>query len=90
MSQIQKIRRKMLEIVQDEMIMKDRIAEILKTETKTIPELSEALGYPSYEINIWLAAMVRYNEVEAVGRVDVDGYFKYELTGKKPLTKEEG
>ena len=32
MSQIQKIQRKMLEIVQDEMIMKSRIEEILKTE----------------------------------------------------------
>lgn len=90
MSQIQKIRRSMLEINQDEMIMKDRIAEILKTEPKTVPELSEALNYPSYEVNIWLAAMFRYNEVEPVGRVDVDGYFKYELTGKKSVAEEEG
>jgi len=90
MSQIQKIQRKMLEIVQDEMIMKSRIEEILKTGNKTIPELSEALSCPSYELNIWLAAMLRYNEVEAVGRADVDGYFKYELTGKKSVAKEEG
>lgn len=90
MSQVQKIRRKMLEIVQDEMIMKDRIAEVLKTETKTIPELAEALSCPSYELNIWLAAMLRYNEVEAVGRADVEGYFKYELTGKKSVAEEEG
>ena len=90
MSQIQKIQRTMLEIVQDEMIMKDRISEVLKIETKTIPELSEALSVPSYELNIWLAAMLRYNEVEAVGRADVDGYFKYELTGKKSVVEEEG
>lgn len=90
MSQIQKIRRKMLEIVQDEMIMKSRIEEILKTENKTIPELSEALSCPSYELNVWLAAMLRYNEVEAVGRADIDGYFKYELTGKKSVAEEEG
>jgi len=90
MSQIQKIRRKMLEIVQDEMVMKDRIAAVLKIENKTIPELSEALNCPSYELNIWLAAMLRYNEVESVGRADIDGYFKYELTGKKSVAEEEG
>ena len=90
MSPIQKIRRDMLAIVQDEMIMKDRIAEILKTGPKTIPELSTAIGYPSYEVTIWLSAMLRYNEVEAIGRVDVDGYFKYGLVEKQPEAEEQG
>ena len=80
----------MLEIVRDEMIMKDRIAEFLKTGPKTIPELSEAIGYPSYEVTIWLFAMTRYNEVEAIGRADVDGYFKYELVEKQPEAEEQG
>ena len=80
MSGVQRIQRDMLEIVHDEMIMKDRIAEILKEGPKTIPELSEALGSPSYEVVIWLSAMLRYNQVEAVGRANVDGYFTYELT----------
>jgi len=90
MSAIQEIRRDMLEIVQDEMIMKDRIAEILRTEPKTIPELSEAMGYPSHEVFIWLSAMLRYSEVEAIGRADVDGYFKYELVEKQSETEQQG
>lgn len=90
MSQVQKIQRSMLEIVQDEMIMKDRITDILKNGPKTIPELSAELDVPSYELTVWLAAMLRYNEVEAIGRVDVDGYFKYELTEKKPVNEEQG
>ena len=90
MSQIQKIQRQMLEIVQDEMIMKDRIAKLLKEGQKTIPELSAAMGYPSYEVTIWLSAMVRYNEVEAIGRADVDGYFKYELVEIEPVAEEQG
>lgn len=77
-----KIRRGMLEIVHEEMVMKDRIAEVLKEGPRTIPELAEALGYPSHEVVIWLFAMRRYSEIEAVGRPDVDGYFKYELVNE--------
>jgi hypothetical protein len=79
MSSTGKIRRDIREIVHDEMIMKDRIAKILKDGPQTIPELAEAIGYPSHEVVIWLFAMRRYGEVEVVGKPDVDGYFKYEL-----------
>jgi hypothetical protein len=79
MSSIGKTRRDIREIVHDEMIMKDRVAKILKDGSHTIPELSEAMGYPSHEVVIWLFAMRRYGEVEVVGKPDVDGYFKYKL-----------
>ncbi len=79
MSSNGKIRRDIREIVHDEMIMKDRIAKILKDGPQTIPELAEAMGYPSHEVGIWLFAMRRYGEVAVVGKPDVDGYFKYEL-----------
>ena len=88
MSGPQKIQRDIREIVHDEMIMKDRIAAILKNGPQTIPELSEALGYPTYEVTIWLFAMRRYGEIENVGRPDVDGYFKYELVKKAPEAAE--
>ncbi len=74
-----KTRRDIREIVHDEMLMKDRIAKILKDGSQTIPELADAIGYPSHEVAIWLFAMRRYGEVEAVGKPDVDGYFKYDL-----------
>jgi hypothetical protein len=77
-----RIRRGIWEIVHDEMIMKDRIAQILKDGPRTIPELAEALEYPSHEVTIWLFAMRRYGEVEVAGKPDVDGYFKYELVRK--------
>jgi hypothetical protein len=79
MSSNGKIRRDIREIVHDEMIMKDRVAKILKDGPHTIPELSEAMGNPSHEVVIWLFAMRRYGEVEVVGKPDVDGYFKYKL-----------
>jgi hypothetical protein len=79
MSSAGKIRRDIGEIVHDEMIMKDRIAEILKDGPQTIPEIAETMGYPSHEVTIWLFAMRRYGEIEVVGKPDVDGYFKYKL-----------
>jgi hypothetical protein len=79
MSNPGKIRRDILEIVHDEMIMKDRIRAILEDGPKTILEIAEEMGYPSYEVTIWLFAMRRYGELEEVGRPDVDGYYKYEL-----------
>jgi hypothetical protein len=89
MSSTGMIRRDIQEIVHDEMIMKDRIAKILKDGPQTIPELAEAMGYPSHEVTIWLFAMLRYSEVEVVGKPDVDGYFKYELA-KSQKRQDEG
>ena len=75
--------RDMLEIAQDEMIMRDRILDILKEEPKTILEISEILSYPSREVTIWLFGLRRYGRAEEVGRADVDGYFKYEFVEKQ-------
>lgn len=71
--------RHMLDIAQDEMVMRDRIADVLEDGPKTIPEIAEAIGYPSREVTIWLFGMRRYGRVEETGRADVDGYFQYEL-----------
>ncbi|MBT3296308.1 MAG: hypothetical protein HN919_08825 [Verrucomicrobia bacterium] len=84
MSMLKSKPRDMLAIVQDEMIMTDRIAALITQEPRTIPELAALLEAPTYEINVWLAAMRRYGSVEAVGRADVDGYFKYELAAEAP------
>jgi len=73
-------KRNMREVMRDEMIMKDRISVLLKNDgTKSIPEISEALGSPDHETVCWLMAMRRYGMVEEVGRPDLDGYFKYEF-----------
>ncbi len=83
MSTVKTHMRDMLEIAQDEFIMRDRIRDILKEEPKTILEISEILGNPSREITIWLFGLRRYGEVEEIGRADVDGYFKYEFVEKQ-------
>ena len=78
--------RSILEIAQNEMIMRDQIADVLRDGPKTIPEIVEILKYPSEEVTVWLFGMRRYKMVEEVGRADLDGYFKYELLEK---TKDE-
>jgi hypothetical protein len=90
MSPVCKIERSMLEIVQDEMIMKDRIADVLSSGPKTIPEIAEALEHSSYEVTIWLFAMRRYGSVEEIGRADIDGYFQYELVKSEDEATEGG
>jgi hypothetical protein len=71
--------RSMLDIAQDEMVMRDRIAGLLAEGPKTIPELAEMLGYSPREVTVWLFGMHRYGMVEGIGRADADGYFQYEL-----------
>ncbi len=84
MSDIQTTRlRAMLDIAQDEMIMRDRIADLLADGRRTIPELAEALGAPTREVTVWLFGMRRYGLVEEIGRADVDGYFQYELVKRR-------
>jgi predicted Rossmann fold nucleotide-binding protein DprA/Smf involved in DNA uptake len=81
MSETQTTRlRDMLDIAQDEMIMRDRIASILEQGPKKIPEIAQTLGYSTYEVTVWLFGMRRYGMVEEIGRADVDGYFQYELS----------
>ena len=72
--------RDMLDIAQDEMVMRDRIAGVLAQGPMTIPEIAQTLGYSSREVTVWLFGMRRYGMVEEIGRADVDGYFQYELT----------
>ncbi len=74
--------RDMLDIAQDEMVMRDRIAGVLAEGPMTIPEIAQTLGYSSREVTVWLFGMRRYGVVEEIGRADVDGYFQYELTNR--------
>ena len=72
-------RRDVHEVMRDEMIVRDKIRELLAEGPKTIPVLAEALEAPTQEVVMWLMAMRRYGSVEEVGRADTDGYFKYTL-----------
>jgi hypothetical protein len=72
-------RRNNLEVMRDEMIVRDKIRELLSAGPQTIPDLAGALDAPTSEVLVWLMAMRRYGVVEEVGRADANGYFKYSL-----------
>ncbi len=88
MSTTKPVIRDMLEIAQDEFIMRDRIMDILKDGAKNVNEISDILGYPSQEVMVWLFGLRRYGFVEENERADVDGYFKYEIVEKEPEQAE--
>lgn len=67
------------EVMSDEMVMKDKIVAQLEKSPKTIPEIAEALGYPSREVVYWVMAMWRYGTIEETGRPDDEGYYHYRL-----------
>jgi|YelNatPaOPRAMG01_1025707.scaffolds.fasta_scaffold09577_8 predicted Rossmann fold nucleotide-binding protein DprA/Smf involved in DNA uptake len=69
------------EIFRDELVMRDRIAALLGSGPKTVPELAAALGRPAYEVMAWVAAMRRYGRIEERGKADGEGYFAYALKG---------
>jgi len=67
------------EMLRDEMVMRDRIAALLRPGPLTIPEIAARLGEPSPEVVCWVMAMRRYGMVEEHGKADADGYFSYAL-----------
>ncbi len=72
-------RRDLGEVLRDEMVMKDRIASLLREEPKTIPEIAEALSCPVREATLWVMAMRRYGSLEEVPKPKAEDYFRYRL-----------
>lgn len=73
------IRRDLGEVLRDEMVMRPRIAAVLREGPKTIPEIAGALQRPGHEVTLWLMAMRRYGSVEELPKAKADDYFRYRL-----------
>ena len=73
-------KRGLAEVLRDEMVMKDRVVELIREEPKTIPELAAALGCPSHEVVLWVMALWRYGTVSELKRGRNEEYFKYTLS----------
>ena len=70
-------KRGLAEILRDEMVMKDKIVDLLRKEPKTISEIADALGCPSHETMLWVMAMWRYGTVVEVEKGRTEEYFQY-------------
>lgn len=67
------------EVLRDEWVMKDRIAVALQDGPKTIPEIAELIGSPSWEVTQWVMAMRRFGKLEEMPKGKADDYFQYKL-----------
>jgi predicted transcriptional regulator len=68
------------EVMRDEMHMQYVLKALLKEKPLTIPEISDALNIPSYEIFMWMMAMMRYGSVASMPKGRIDDYYQYKLT----------
>jgi hypothetical protein len=74
--------RDLREVIREEMVHKDKIMEILRDGPRTVPEISEAIGYPSHEVMFWVMGMRKYGFVAETGEPTDEGYFRYKaVTG---------
>jgi hypothetical protein len=67
------------EVLRDELVEQDRIADVLRSGPKTLPEIAAALGRPPYEVTKWVMAMRRYGRVRDLPKSRADDYYPYEL-----------
>ncbi len=71
--------RDLREVMRDELVERDRIAEVLRAGPKTLPEIADALGCPPYEVTQWVMAMRRYGRVRDLPKSRGDDYYQYQL-----------
>lgn len=71
------------EVMRDEMVMRPRIAAVLREGPKTIPEIADALGSPSPEVTFWIMALRRYGVLEEVPKPRSEDYYRYRLAGEQ-------
>lgn len=64
------------EVIREEMLMREKIAGILRVGPKTVPEIAEVLGCPPHEVMFWVMGMRKYGQVSETELTD-EGYYKY-------------
>ena len=70
-------RRDPSEVMRDEMLMRGKIADLVREEPRTIPEIAEALGCPAREVTLWVMALRRYGVLEEMPKAKADDYYRY-------------
>ena len=70
-------RRDPSEVMRDEMLMRGKIADLVRVEPRTIPEIAEALGCPAREVTLWVMALRRYGVLEEMPKAKADDYYRY-------------
>jgi len=72
-------RRDPAEVMRDEMLMKEKIASLLREGPRTIPEIAIALDCPDREVTLWVMALRRYGALEEIPKPKAEDYYRYRL-----------
>jgi hypothetical protein len=75
--------RNLHEVLRDEMVMHERICDLLKKNPMTIPELAEALDKPGWEITVWIMSMRRYGLITELPKSRAEDYFRYTILSEE-------
>jgi len=75
--------RNLNEVLRDEMVERNRVAMVLRTGPKTLPEIATALGAPAPEVTKWVMAMRRYGRIRDLPKARADDYYRYELVEER-------
>lgn len=75
--------RDLREVIREEMLMKDRILDVLKEGPKTVPEIAKAIGYPSHEVMYWVMGLRKYGHVAEMEEATDEGYYQYKAVVKE-------
>lgn len=67
------------EVMREEMVMRDRIIEVMRDGPKTVPEVAQALKRPSDEVVYWIMDMRKYGLIAETEELTEEGYYKYRL-----------
>ncbi|MBE3585443.1 MULTISPECIES: MarR family transcriptional regulator [Desulfofundulus] len=70
------------EVIREEMLMRDKILDLLKDGPKTIPEIARALDRPGHEVMFWVMGMRKYGQVCEDELTD-EGYYRYRAVCKE-------
>jgi hypothetical protein len=68
--------RDLREVIRDENVMRPRILTAVATESLTVPQIADVIGYPRREVLLWVMGMRKYGHLVDDG-TDDDGEFRY-------------
>ena len=72
------------EVLRDELVERDRVAQVLRSGPHTIPEIAAQLHVPSVEVTKWVMAMRRYGRVRDLPKSRSEDYYQYALVEESP------
>jgi DNA-binding IclR family transcriptional regulator len=65
------------EVIRDEPLMRRALLELLRDESRTVPEIAALTGQPEAEVMTWIAGLRKYGYVTEVKAAAGDDYYRY-------------